>query len=312
MLAKIYRPIATFGVLSTLFCGATVQAAETIFDLSVGPRLDEFRWSVAGNSVGQNPNVLSELTWSDIESVQLNASADTTFGADFRLQGMLSYGSIHNGQVQDSDYFGNNRTNEVSRAVADSDGDDLMDINLSFGKRFVVTDAESTTITPLVGISYHTQDFVITNGKQQIDTLGGTAGQPLSGLNSTYETEWWSTYLGFQIDHQGKAWDVYGRVEYHSIDFKGEADWNLRADYAHPRSFKQEADGSGPTYLIGARYQFNPNWSFSANVKWWNWDSDNGDSTTYLANGQTIGTHLNTAQWEGRSVLLGVTFEPTK
>ena len=48
------------------------QAADikTDISLSTGYRVDDLSWNIAGNIYGSNPNVLSELTWSDLETLQ--------------------------------------------------------------------------------------------------------------------------------------------------------------------------------------------------------------------------------------------------
>ena len=39
---------------------------ETEFVFSAGYRKDELDWNIAGNINGNNPNILSELTWEDL------------------------------------------------------------------------------------------------------------------------------------------------------------------------------------------------------------------------------------------------------
>ncbi len=297
--------LGTFVAVATL-PWSTASALQTIFDISAGPRVDELHWSISGGPGG--PNILSELTWRSVDSVQLGFDFVAITDGGLVLDTELRYGQIYDGNVQDSDYAGNNRTLEFSRSLSQTEDDDVLDITLSLGYSLPVTDAERTRVTPLIGFSFHEQDFRITDGVQQIDRIGGTAGQPINALESSYRAEWWSTFLGVQIDHRGSRWDTWGRVEYHNIDYEASANWNLRDDLAHPVSFKHKSDGSGPVYEVGARFRYSENWAFNASFTWSNWDSDSGTDRTYLADGRVITTELNTAQWEQNALLLGVSY----
>ncbi len=294
--------------VSMLYPLSSAHAVDTLFDFSLGARTDDFNWSIAGTENGTNPNILSELTWNNIKSTQANFGFDLISESGITLQTRVSYASIDDGRVTDSDFLGDNGTFEFSRSAAESDNDDMIDISLSLGKEIVVTNTQATTVTPLAGVSYHSEDFRITDGVQVIDRFGGTAGQPLVGLDSSYNAEWWSAFLGFQIDHRRQRWETYGRMEYHNVEYEAEGNWNLRDDLAHPVSFRHDADGSGPLYQIGARYFFNPRWAFHASFTKWKWDAKNGTDRTYFSDGSSASTRLNTAQWKSEALMLGISF----
>lgn len=298
---------------AALVCGMSLpagpaQALETLFDISIGPRIDELHWSISGNRLGANPNILSELTWRSVDSVQLGLVFEAVSESGFTLRTQARVGQIYDGWVRDSDFVGNNRTLEVSRAEAETNDDSVSDVNISLGKRIPVTDTRATFVTPFVGFSFHQQDFRITDGVQIIDQVSGLGPRALVGLDSRYEAEWWSTYLGFQIDHFGQRWDTFGRVEYHNADYEASGDWNLRDDLAHPVSFKQKSDGSGPIYMIGTRYHFTDNWAFNASFSWANWDADTGVHRSLGADGRVTSTRLNTAQWEHNALMMGISY----
>jgi hypothetical protein len=46
-------------------------APETEFIVTGGYRVDDLNWNIAGDINGNNPNIISELTWDDLESYQL-------------------------------------------------------------------------------------------------------------------------------------------------------------------------------------------------------------------------------------------------
>lgn len=73
-----------------------------------GYRRDELRWNKAGP--GGQPNILSELTWKDIEIATVNLGATLYTKENWLVNLDFLYGEIYDGKNQDSDYFGNNRT----------------------------------------------------------------------------------------------------------------------------------------------------------------------------------------------------------
>ena len=100
---------------------------ETDFTLSAGYRVDDLDWSIAGNINGNNPNVLSELTWDDVESYQVKLQGNFVWPNIIALKGYVNYGWIFDGDNQDSDYLGDNRTLEFSRSNNSTDDDYVWD-----------------------------------------------------------------------------------------------------------------------------------------------------------------------------------------
>ena len=157
------------------------------------------------------------------------------------IKGRISSGSIDDGKARGSDFLGSPSNLTLSKPTSDVDDNDVYDASLSIGRVFPVTDAESTFVTPYIGIAYQEQDYRISN---DVQSLG--MPMPAVSLNSRYKAEWSSTFIGVQFDHSGDRWDTYASVEYHDVDYEARGDWNLRGDFEHPRSFKHDAEGSGP------------------------------------------------------------------
>ncbi len=285
---------------------STASAVETLFDVSAGPRIDELHWSFSGEPVG--PNILSEVIWRSVDSVQIGADFRATTDGGFVLDAGIALGKIYDGRVEDSDYAGDNRTAIFSRSESETVDDDVIDISLAVGRAFPVTDAERTAITPMFGVSYHEQDFRVSRGDRLISGAAATTVPVVDIAGASYQAEWWSTFLGLQIEHRGSQWDTWGRVEYHNVDYEASANLDATTNPAQPDRIKQKSDGSGPVYEIGARYRYSRNLAFSARFTWSNWDTDSGTHRSIFADGRVADTELNTAQWERNAVLLGVTF----
>jgi len=68
---------------------------ETDFTLSTCYRVDELDWNIAGDINGNNPNVLSELAWDDVESYQLKFQGSLVWPNIIALRGSeMKFGII--------------------------------------------------------------------------------------------------------------------------------------------------------------------------------------------------------------------------
>ena len=288
----------------TLLAPLASQASSSEW-LSAGYRTDYLRWNIAGTSA----NILSELTWSELDSVQLKAEAEHNLGAGMTLRWGADYGYIVSGKNQDSDYAYNDRSGEFSRSYADTDGN-LFDVTVGIGHEFFVRDAavqQDMRLVPYIGVSFHQQSLRDTNGVQVWPATGAFAG-----LSSTYKASWKGPWVGldFGFDTGGDGQLVL-RVERHWADYYAEADWNLRTEFQHPRSFEHVATGTGMLWSLLWRYPPSKRWLFSAGLDYQYWQTGAGtDRTFYVYPYSGCGgptqceTRLNEVQWRSMSLLL--------
>ncbi|MDQ6951641.1 MAG: hypothetical protein Q9M26_08260 [Mariprofundales bacterium] len=266
-------------------------------NLGVGYRVDKLDWSIAGNGV----NMLSELTWKNITSYQLQTDSRFTM-KHIVLRLHADYGWIVSGKNQDSDYDGNNRTQEFSRSNNNAGAGYLYDFTPGLGYSFSIS--PSISVIPQVGISYHIQHLTIRNGLQtvsnpvnhpKVNTLGA-----FSGLNSSYHSRWQGGWLGTEIRWQpGNNLKLLGSAAYHWIDYRGEGNWNLRSDFAHPLSFLQTARGSGITLSLRADYALNQAWSVGFDSDYQYFSTRAGTDTVFNPNGSVNSvTRFNGANWQ--------------
>ena len=161
-------PLLTVLTVSIITCSRIErpEAAEvkTTLEFSGGYRTDNLDWNIAGNVNGTDPNVLSELTWSDLQIFQIGVGATALINKAIYLRGSLSFGWILDGDNQDSDYSGNDRTEEWSRSNNGSDGN-VSDASLGLGYQLKLASGRFR-LTPLVGYSYSAQYLNIKDGVQ--------------------------------------------------------------------------------------------------------------------------------------------------
>jgi hypothetical protein len=280
-----------------------VSGTSSKLSLSMGYRIDDVDWNIAGDISGENPNVLSELTWSDLEIYQVKFGNKTMIPRIFYFRGSLAYGWIFDGKNQDADFFGDDRTLEFSRSNNSGDNGNVFDASLGIGYPFTFGGGKFR-LSPLLGYSYHEQHLTITDGYQTIPPLG-----PFPDLDSTYEAEWDGPWLGLDLTFQfNKKHSIFTEFEYHWADYYAVADWNLRGDYAHPKSFEHETDGTGIVVSMGWTYLFHDRWGLDLTINYQNWSTDPGIDRVFTSGGATAETRLNEVNWESSMVMIGLSY----
>lgn len=279
------------------------------FGLHSGLRLDQIDWNIAGNLAGKDPNVLSELVWKDLEIRQLGLTAKLAVGneiADYRtyIRGTVDYGWITDGTVRDSDYNGDNRTQEDGRWLSATQDDNVLDgsLGLGFEKKYW---RDRCTLGWLGGYSYHEQNLRLSRGMQLIPTRN-----PIPGLDSTYENKWSGPFAGLDLElRPSPHFSLFVSVEYHWSNYKAQANWNLRNDLAHPVSFRHEADqAEGVVGTLRGRYRFNNGWLFDLAFEYRDFSARDGIDRTFFANGTTQTTKLNEVNWQSSATTVGFTY----
>lgn len=291
----------------------------------VGYRSDSLDWNIGGFLTNFGfVDVLSELTWEDLDIYQVKVRGEVELGKikttwlPNYFRGYADYGWILGGENQDSDWAGDNRTLEFSRSNNGADDGDVYDLSIAAGRNFVIGDSDFRW-APLIGYSYHEQNLKIVDGKQTLFDKSIVAAinnipvsevvdPDLTGLNSTYDTEWWGVWYGIDLEYQpNPEFRVLGSFEYHFAEFYAVANWNLRDDFAHPRSFEHEGDGQGILLALSGEYMFSESWSATLGFDYADWKVDDGVDRVFLASGPIAQARLNEVNWESFSVTTGMT-----
>ncbi len=292
-------PLPPKGVVET---APAPKAWELALSLETGWRQDQFQWTIAGDLSGRDPNILSDLEWSDLEIIPATLTADVTLRDHWRVQLSGSYGWIVDGSNRDSDYFFNNRRGEFSRSSADTDGRTI-DAGFAIGYDIPLA-ASRVKVTPWVGLNYHQQHLNDTNGVQQVDRFYGDLG-PFSGLNSTYEAEWYGVTFGLDATVRlSDSTRLLLGARYELAEYEAEADWNLRTDFD---GFNHDADGDGWRLTAGFEWDFARAWTLGIHADWWLFQTDAGVDHTRFSDGTSVDTRLNEVEWESVGVRIGVT-----
>ena len=297
---------------------AWVNRSGAAFDVGVagGYREDRLDWNIAGDSDGRNPNVLSELKWRNIEIGQVKLSSKFTLPRVLHLRGSVGYGWVAGGDNRDSDYLGDDRTLEYSRTDNDADHGSVWDLSAAVGYPIEFGREIAIALRPLIGYSYHRQNFTITDGDQTVATPGLTqdAG-PFAGLDSHYDASWYGPWVGLEVGVTAAVSSEFIRRvegflawEVHRADYRAQADWNLRQDLSHPNSFRHRADGVGYVFSAGLNLFVSPRWMLTTEATYQSWSTNHGRHRVYFADGDTADTRLNEVDWRSVALSVGVAY----
>lgn len=276
--------------------------------LQLGFRRDSLNFSIAGP--GGAPNIISELEWSGLNSAALAAEIRWSDDSKIYARGRAQLAGIREGEVQDSDYWGNDRTDEFSRSYSDAGFGSLFDMSGGIGFRLSTSPYQAAAfhLMPIVGYSYHGQELEMKRGFQALSEFG--FGMPIGAfedLDSRYGTQWRGPWVGldseFVLNERHK---LLASIEYHWADFSADADWNLRSDFQHPKSFEHVADGSGIVASLAWHFRTSPTLVWNIGITWQDWSTDPGVMTFFFADGTEFDTRLNEVEWESFSINVGV------
>ncbi len=286
----------------------------TTFSFSTGLRDNEFDWNIASDLDGvTTPNILSELTWSDIRVFEIKGKLVHIVPADIGiLRGNLLLeaeavgGRTVDGDNQDSDYFGDDRTLEFSRSNNNANRGYSYGGKIAAGYQFNIAEGRSSrsslTAGPVFGYGFHRQEYVITEGNQTIPDTGR-----FTGLDSEYTADWYGPFVGLQLNFSLARHMLNLRGEHHILDYDAEAEWNLRPDFAQDPSFTHEADdATGLEIQAGYAFALDSFTDFTLDYTYQQREAEDGIDKTFFSDGTSTSIHLNEVNDESHGIRLGI------
>ena len=314
MILKNLKLVVVMGAAALLVSASAMasQYGRSTVDsgFSMGASQGELSWDIAGSLLGESPNILSELQWTDLNVIHMRYHA-RSYGRKkertyYGFEG--DYGFIVAGDNQDSDYFSDNRQDEFSRSNNSGDGGNTMDLSVSmgytFGKKY--RKDGGWVFIPMIGYSRHEQSLVMVEGNQTVATDNITPPEgTFGGLDSEYNATWDGPWVGIRAEYdKGRSFSFFLDYQVHQIDYEADADWNLRDDFAHPTSFTHTAKGDGVIASMGLQYKIKKGFSLGVSLDHQLFVTARGLDETYFSDGTTGQTQLNGATWESTVLMI--------
>jgi len=279
----------------------------------ISQRNAELRWNIASDTSGsETPNILSELTFDDlsITEIQIGMKVQFTKGKlrNTIIEGNINTGTNKGGTITDSDYDGDYRTEEYSRSESSPDDSTTLNGKLLFG--YQVQWNERVFITPMAGYRYSQKHFKMQKGVQILDSRveALNLGPFTSNLDSTYKAQWHSAVICLDIEYLIQKHRFTFGWEFILSDFYAEANWNLRNDFAHPKSFAHWAQGIGNNAQLQYQYAISPHLSLWVHHQIEGWKAQAGDDVVYFSDGTRAKTQLNEVIWKSNATGAGFSF----
>lgn len=227
--------------------------SQTGIELSAkaGFRFEDMDWSIAGNLEGKNPNIKSELRWSDLVIADFSLAGQLHFAKHIFVKAGGSFGRTISGKVSDKDFGGDNRNNVIyDLTIESNEGSDHMYFAHA-GYSF--QPSSLFVISPMIGYRQSSHTYWLRN---ELVEIGGEK------LNSSYANTWKGPYLGINLELRptGK-FNFRTELSYQQLNYEAKANWNLMNYFAHPVSFKHSAKGFqlmaslSPEIAIGSNFK---------------------------------------------------------
>lgn len=223
-------------------------------DLGVGLRRDYLQWSIGMHPY--EPDVLSDLQWQNIWSLNGFVSGSYTFYKNLSIHGFANGGVIFAGHVWDRDYWGNNRTEMFSESLSKSNTGSVFDVEISLTVPYPLF---SGVITEIVGYGYHNLNLCMIEGWRN-DFIEHRMKIPMPQLDSEYIAQFFGPFIGFNYRFPINTYLASFGYTFTAPQYKGEGRWNLRADFARPFIHKA-SKGFGHSFFVNLQTPVADNWN---------------------------------------------------
>ena len=271
----------------------------TEYRVTQGYRSEELDWNIGIPTI----DVLSELKWEEIRSTFTRLEATVMLPGRFYLLGDVQHGWIVRGENQDSDYLLSGRQAEFSRSNNQADVGNFAGFSVGLGYQTSPVHfwGESYRFGLSFGYAHREQHLVIRDGFQTIPALG-----PFAGLRSKYDTRWLGPWIGCEVVGRSPVTSLIftGAIQYHMLYYEGLADWNLRTDLSHPKSFEHDAHGDGFVARLAVKKDIREHLFLELGVEWALFSTDTGDDIVNFADGTSYEIDLNEVNWTAFSAKL--------
>lgn len=245
----------------------------------------DFHWSIAGNSAGQNPNVLSEIKWKKLRAIGFGADIQWNICSNIFLKGNYYAENIRSGRVGDTDYAQDNRTYPVYQAMLNGSQGRLSRLMFAPGYSFRLNSRFS--LDPYAGFSASRQQLHLTRfpGETTADEMA---------LNSRYYTRWTGAAAGAAANFTcSPVLQLTAVLEYQQLRYHADADWNLIDAFAHPLSFRHRASGYAAAACLQLNWKLCPALFLNIQGNYRYGETGKGTDVLYLADGQQQQAQLN-------------------
>lgn len=316
---KIDEAFMRLIIVSCLTCLAFVGNMWAVFEqpivdyeVAVGYRHDNFRWSMSG--LHNCPNVLWKMDWKTVRMVEISGSFSWATCSNYYTRINADWGTTFQSESRSSGYRFSDECGEYSRIKGKSNDGHAMDFTGGVGYQFT-SSGRRVVLAPLVGWAYHSQKFEMSHGVQEINRslrfrhldrcrerccdlcrspcrdhhehLGHHHHDhhhhhiprlgKIKHLSVSYHPHWHGPFIGIDVAAlvDLPCTILSGTLEYHwSQQYRARGRWKL--DDIFFNSFRHHTNGRGVVANIGLNVNLGCGWWFGATGFYRNFKADKG------------------------------------
>lgn len=278
---KTFALLLLYAVLLSVSVQAQVIEHKFAIALKSGYQQESLHWSIAGNSNGSSPNILSELRWKNLGAISSGINASWKIWRGLTLSGSYTTTFTISGNVSDMDYTADNRTAVSYAENFAADKGSTASGSACLG--YELKSSSGISFTPALG-------YVINRDLLYLTDHTGR----FPALNSSYKTNWKGLFISLNAGIAlAPRLKVSTRFTYNQVNYRATGDWNLRTQFEQPVSYRHRALAYGLEASAELTYALCKNLSVEAGSACSFWQTGNGTDQLYLSNGSTDHTQLN-------------------
>lgn len=292
----VLKLLSLFFGLQIAFISTTIAQSQK-FTLSTGGTVDtnNMTWSIAGDSEGQSPNILSELNFIGISSLGLYLSGSYAPFNSLQIEGFYQRSHVFMGKGKDADYADDNRENPTFNLPFSSNKGNIKIFRL--GAKSMFFQKQKVSFGGGIGYRSTLQIFHILSSEH-------------ADLRSTYRARWKGPEISVNGEYEfSNVFSITTEFYYIFFRYDAEANWNLIEVFEHPLSFTHDANGQGMEFEISLRYKlFKDLVSLSLSSRLGRLHANRGIDVAYMKVGTQVSTQFNGSVYDYSGIRLGIIF----
>lgn len=270
-----------------------------------GCSFNNISYSIAGNEQGESPNILSELIWSNLYTIDYGVEAKGKIIRKIPFEMRYIRSTAFRGNVSDIDYAEDNRKAIFSEQYLSSHDGFGTHINGLIG--YNVFDRHSFSLSCLIGFDFLHQRAYLLNRRGVNDK--NNSSDYVEGLRSYYSKKWKSFGINIWADCL-----ITGPLSIHmefgtyKSSYNAYGNWNLIPGFAHPKSYTHKGNGVRINYQFKLCYELNQRFRFNVSYDYKFGLLNDGKDLLFLKSEGIQKTKLNQVSYNANSARLGIAY----
>ena len=269
---------------------------------TIGYSISKTTFNIAGNELGKNPNVLSELIWDPTNALEYGVDLKLAH-RKFVLNADLTFNKTLLGNVSDIDYGGDNRTQPYSTLYLSNHKGLGYSIKIQPGYEW--SKLENLSLTTYLSLDLTSRSLYILND----NNWRSNERNYIAGLNSYYKYKFPNYGIGLALDYNlSPQWSTQIAIEGAISKYYAYGNWNLIEEFEKPISYEHKGNGKKVNTSLGLAYTIHPRTSLAISYNLDHFNVTNGKDYLYSKSSGILKARLNEANETKHAFLFGLRY----